>query len=105
MNINPFDILKNAQNLQQQFGKVQEELKDISASGSSGGGIVTLTVNGQMEITSLHLDPITVDSRDIPMLQDLIIAAHRDAISKIREEITAKLGPMMGGMNIPGLGV
>ena len=103
MNINPFELLKNAQNLQQLFGKVQEDLKTLTATGASGGGIVKLTVNGQMEITSLVIDPIAVDPRDVPMLQDLIIAAHRDALSKIKEEITAKLGPMVGGLNIPGL--
>ena len=47
MNINPFELLKNAQNLQQQFGKVQEDLKTLTATGASGGGIVKLTVNGQ----------------------------------------------------------
>ena len=90
MNINPFELLKNAQNLQQQFGKVQEDLKTLTATGASGGGIVKLTVNGQMEITSLVIDPVAVDPRDVPMLQDLIIAAHRDALSKIKEEITEK---------------
>ncbi len=103
MNFNPFELLKNTQNLQQQFGKVQEELKAMSATGASGGGIVKVTVNGQMEITSLQIDPIAVDPRDVAMLQDLIIAAHRDALAKIRELITEKLGPLVGGLNIPGL--
>jgi len=103
MNINPFELLKNAQNLQQQFGKVKEDLKTLTATGASGGGIVKLTVNGQMEITSLVIDPVAVDPRDVPMLQDLVVAAHRDALSKIKEIITEKLGPMVGGLNIPGL--
>lgn len=105
MNINPFELLKNAQNIQQQFGKVQEEMNKITATGNSGGGLVKITINGQMEITALELDPIAVDNRDIPMLQDLIIAAHRDAMSKIKDEISAKVGPMMGGLNIPGMNI
>lgn len=105
MNINPFELLKNAQNIQQQFSKVQEEMNKITATGNSGGGLVKITINGQMEITALELDPIAVDNRDIPMLQDLIIAAHRDAMSKIKDEISAKVGPMMGGLNIPGMNI
>lgn len=105
MNINPFELLKNAQNIQHQFGKVQEEMNKITATGNSGGGLVKITINGQMEITALELDPIAVDNRDIPMLQDLIIAAHRDAMSKIKDEISAKVGPMMGGLNIPGMNI
>ena len=102
--LNPFEILKNAQSLQEQFGKVQNELSSISAEGSSGGGIVKVTVNGQMEMVKVFLDPIAVDPRDVTMLQDLIVAAHRDAMSKIKEQIAQKLGPMAAGLNIPGFG-
>lgn len=102
--MNPFEILKNAQSLQDQFGKVQNELAGISAEGSSGGGIVKVTVNGQMEMVKVFLDPIAVDPRDVPMLQDLIVAAHRDAMSKIKDQIAQKLGPMAAGLNIPGFG-
>ncbi|MCQ2595015.1 MAG: YbaB/EbfC family nucleoid-associated protein [Treponemataceae bacterium] len=102
--MNPFEILKNAQSLQEQFGKVQNELAGISAEGSSGGGIVKVTVNGQMEMVKVFLDPIAVDPRDVPMLQDLIVAAHRDAMSKIKDQIAQKLGPMAAGLNIPGFG-
>lgn len=102
--MNPFEILKNAQSLQEQFGKVQNELAGISAEGSSGGGIVKVTVNGQMEMVKVFLDPIAVDPRDVPMLQDLIVAAHRDAMSKIKNQIAQKLGPMAAGLNIPGFG-
>lgn len=102
--MNPFEILKNAQSLQEQFGKVQNELAGISAEGSSGGGIVKVTVNGQMELVKIFLDPIAVDPRDVPMLQDLIVAAHRDAMGKIKEQIAQKLGPMAAGLNLPGFG-
>ncbi len=103
MNINPFDLLKNAKTIQEEMGKVQEELKYISATGSSGGGIVKVTMNGQFEVTDVLIDPIAVDPRDVKMLQDLIVAAAHDAGERIKETIKEKAGPMLGGLNIPGL--
>ncbi|HKL85259.1 MAG TPA: YbaB/EbfC family nucleoid-associated protein [Treponemataceae bacterium] len=99
--MNPFDLLKNAKALQDQFGKVQEELSDVSVTGSSGGGIVKVSLNGQFQMLGVSLDPIAVDSRDIPMLQDLIKAAHSDACDKVKEILKTKLGPMAG--NFTGL--
>ncbi len=103
MNINPFDLMKNLGNIQGEVTKAQEELKTIVATGSAGGGIVKVTLNGSMEMLAVELDPIAVDPRDITMLQDLIVAATRDATSKIKENIKEKMGPMLGGLNIPGL--
>ncbi len=102
MNINPFDLLKNAQSMQDQVSKMQEELKSISVTGSSGGNIVKITVNGQMEILDIEIDPIAVDPRDVKMLQDLLIAAHRDALSKIKDSLGSKFGPLLGSLG--GLG-
>lgn len=101
--MNPFDMLKNIQSMKDSLGQVQEELKDITATGSSGGNIVNVTINGKFEITHIKLDPVCVDPRDIQMLEDLIIAAHHDALSKIQEAIKSKYGPMLSGMGIPGL--
>lgn len=103
--MNPFDMLKNINQIKEQLATVQEELKDITATGSSGGNIVNVTINGKFEITAVKLDPICVDPRDVQMLQDLIIAAHHDALSKIQDQIKAKYGPMLNGMNIPGMGL
>lgn len=105
MNINPFDILKNAKSLQQEFGKMQEELADIFVTGSSGGGIVSVTLNGQFEMLEVKLDPITVDPRDITMLQDLIVAAHSDASARVKELLKTKLGPLASAIpgGFPGL--
>ena len=101
--MNPFDMLKNIQSMKEQLGNIQEELAEITATGSSGGNIVNVTLNGKFEIVSVKLDPICVDPRDVQMLQDLIIAAHHDAMTKIQENIKAKYGPLLNGMNIPGL--
>ncbi|MBS7311234.1 MAG: YbaB/EbfC family nucleoid-associated protein [Treponema sp.] len=101
--MNPFDMLKNIEQMKSQLGTMQEELKQITATGSSGGNIVNVTINGKFEIINLKLDPICVDPRDVQMLQDLIIAAHHDAMSKIQEAIKEKYGPLLNGMNIPGM--
>ena len=107
MNINPFDVLKNAKSIQEQFAKIQEELAQVSVTGSSGGGIVKVTLNGQFEMTSLVIDPIAVDPRDVPMLQDLIVAASADAMTRVREILKERLGPLAGGLGglggLPGL--
>ena len=107
MNINPFDVLKNAKSIQEQFAKIQEELAQVSVTGSSGGGIVKVTLNGQFEMTSLVIDPIAVDPRDVPMLQDLIVAASADAMTRVREILKERLGPHAGGLGglggLPGL--
>ena len=89
--MNPFDLLKNANAIKEQLSKTQEELKHTFVTGASGGGIVKVTMNGQFEIVKVELDPIAVDPRDIPMLQDLIVAASRDALSRMQEMMKEKL--------------
>ncbi len=96
--MNPFDFLKDLDAIKKNLGDAQNQLAQISATGSSGGNIVNVTLNGKFEITNLRLDPVCVDPRDIKMLEDLIVAAHHDAIAKIQEEIKSKFGPMLGGL-------
>lgn len=103
--MNPFEMLKNLGGVKEQLEKTQEKLGTLTATGSSGGNMVNVTLNGRFELTDIKLDPICVDNRDIPMLQDLIKAAHHDAISRIQEQMKSELGPMLSGMNIPGLGL
>lgn len=98
MDINPFDILKNAKSIQEHIAKIQAELATVSVTGSSGGGIVKVTLNGQFEMTGVFLDPIAVDPRDVSMLQDLIVAAHADAMARVRELLKERLGPLAGGI-------
>ena len=101
--MNPFELVKNMQNLQWQMEKMKEELGDMTATGSSGGNMVQVTLNGKFEMVSIKIDPIAVDPRDVPMLQDLIVAASHDATEKVQELIKEKSGSLLGGMNIPGL--
>lgn len=101
--MNPFDMLKDLGSLKEKLQAAQAELAMIRATGTSGGNMVAVTLNGKFEMLEIKLDPICVDNRDVPMLQDLIRSAHHAAIDKVQEEIKARLGPMVGGLNIPGL--
>ena len=96
--MNPFDLLKDIDAVKKNLANVQTELAQLSATGSSGGNIVNVTINGKFEITNIRLDPLCVDPRDIKMLEDLIVAAHHDAMTKIQDEIKGKYGPMLGGL-------
>lgn len=102
--MNPFELLKNTSALKEQAEKLKEEMVAITAEGSAGGRMVTVKLNGQFEMQEIHLDPLCVDNRDIKMLEDLIVAAHRDAISKVQEQIKEKSNSILGGLNIPGMG-
>lgn len=99
--MNPFDMMKNLAGMKDQLEKAQSELETLTATGSAGGSMVTVTVNGKFEMKGIKLDPVCVDNRDIPMLQDLIVAASHDAVTKMQEQIKEKLGPLMGEMNLP----
>ena len=105
MNINPFDILKNAQKIQEQMGALQEKLGLIKITGSSGGGMVEIDMNGRMEVLAVRIAPETMEDRD--MLQDLVTAAINSAMEKVREAVNREVGGMipggLQGMNIPGM--
>ena len=102
--MNPFDILKNADAIQQQFKQLQSDMENLSATGSSGGNLVNVTINGKFEVTDVRLDPIAVDPRDIQMLQDLIVSAHHDAMTKIQQSIQERYGALLAG-GMPGVQV
>lgn len=96
-------MLQQAQKLQAQLMKAQEELKDLSLEASSGGGAVTVTVNGQQEILSVKISPEVVSQEDVELLEDLVLTAVSEAITKSREAAAEHLGELTGGLNIPGL--
>ena len=103
--MNPFDILKNAGQIKQQSEKLQQELAQIRAEGSSGGKMVTITMNGKFEMLGIKLDPICVDNRDVQMLEDLIVAAHKNAMDNALEAVKEKSQEMLGGMDLSALGL
>ena len=103
MEINPFDLLKNAQKIQEQMGSFQEKLAAINATGSSGGGMVEIDLNGKFEVTAVRISPTLMESGDMEMLQDLIVAAFSNGHDNIKETLNREIGAMAGGFGIPGL--
>jgi DNA-binding YbaB/EbfC family protein len=100
MNINPFDILKNAQKIQEQMSGFQEKLGAITATGAAAGGLVEIDVNGKLDVIAVRIAPQAM--ADVEMLQDLIMAAFTDGLAKVREKISGEAAAMTGGLNIPG---
>jgi DNA-binding YbaB/EbfC family protein len=99
-------LMKQAQKMQQQLLAAQEELAQAEVTGSAGGGLVSATVNGSGELQSLVIDPSVVDPDDVETLQDLVVAAVRDAGRAAQELATEKMGPVtggLGGLGLPGM--
>lgn len=94
--MNPLDMLKDAGKMKEGLDKMQDEMTRLTATGSSGGKMVNVTVNGQMEMTAIQIDPICVDARDVKMLEDLIVAANHAAMEKMREQIAMHFGALLG---------
>ncbi len=110
MSKNPFgnlgNIMKQAQVFQEQMAKVQEEAASKTVEGTAGGGMVTVTANGALQVVSVKIDPEVLKSGDAEMLQDLLMAATNDALRKSREMMTEEMKKLTGGIplpNIPGL--
>ena len=93
-------MLKKAQEMQEKF---QRETAEMRIEGSSGGGMVSLVLDGTKNVISIKIDPEVVNKEDVEMLQDLIIAAFNDANSKVDEVLSEKLGGLNTGLKIPGL--
>ena len=97
-------IMKQAQKLQADVAKAQEELAAMTCDGAAGGGMVTATVNGHFEVVRVKIDKAVVDPTDIGMLEDLVTAAINAAGTKMREASKQKMQGVMGGMGgLPGM--
>ena len=93
-------MMKQAQKMQEQL---QKQMQELQVEATSGGGMVTVVVNGSKQILSIRIDPEVVSKDDVEMLQDLILAAVNDAQRKADEQLQQTMGGMMGGLQIPGL--
>jgi DNA-binding YbaB/EbfC family protein len=99
--MNPMDLLKNFGNIQEKLRESQEKLKTLEATGTAGGDMVSVVISGDMVVKAVRISPEAVDPDDIEMLQDLIVAAHADALYRIREKISEEMNSLTGGMPIP----
>lgn len=104
-------LLKQAQKMQEQIQRVQEELADIKVEGSAGGGMVTVVANAKQELLQVKIDPEVVDSDDVEMLEDLILAATNQALERGQDAAKSRMDEVSGsllpnlppGLKIPGL--
>jgi DNA-binding YbaB/EbfC family protein len=97
------NLMKQAQKMQAEMARVQEELKDERVEVSVGGGVVRVVMTGEMVLDSITIDPAAVDPDDVVMLQDLVTAAVNEAIRQAQDVAARKMSAVTGGMGIPGL--
>ncbi|EPY07486.1 hypothetical protein AZ66_00020 [Paenibacillus sp. E194] len=96
-------MMKQVKKMQEQMLKAQEELAEKKATGTSGGGAVTVEVNGHKKLLSISIKPEVVDAEDIEMLQDLVLTAVNDALTQAEDMANDDMSKFTGGMKIPGL--
>lgn len=96
-------MMKQVKKMQEQMLKAQEELGGQEVEGSAGGGVVTVKANGHKKVVAINIKPEAVDPEDVEMLQDLVLAAVNDALTKAEELANQNMGKFTGGMKIPGL--
>ncbi len=97
------NIFKQAQEMQARLAQVQEELARRTVEASAGGGMVRVTVNGQLALSSVKIDPTVVNPQEMEMLEDLILAAVNEGLRLAREMAAEEMSKITGGLKIPGL--
>ena len=101
--MNQSAMLKQAQKMQQEMLRLQQEQESKTFSAQSGGGMVSATVNGKHELMSLTINPEAVDPDDVEMLQDMVVAAVNEAMRKAEAEASQSMAKLTGGLNLGGL--
>lgn len=96
-------IMQQARKMQAELASAQDNLKQMTATGTAGGGAIKASVSGDIKLTSLEIDPAAVDPADVELLQDMIIAAVNDAIDQVNDAANKQMSSITGGLNIPGL--
>ncbi len=96
-------MMQKAQQMQKKMQQKQEELESEEVEATAGGGAVKVVMNGNQELVDLQIDPEVVDPEEVEMLEDLILAATKQAMDKVQEMINDEMGDITGGMNIPGM--
>jgi len=97
------NMLRQAQQMQAQMAKIQEELAEARTEATAGGGVVKVTIIGGSKVESIEIAPEVVDPEDIEMLQDLVMAAVNEAMDTAQSDAAKKMSAITGGLNIPGL--
>ncbi len=96
-------MMHQVQKLQEKLAEAQQELSNTTVEASSGGGAVTVTIDGQQKLQSVKISPEVINREDVELLEDLVLTAVREAIAKSQEAAAQRLGGLTGGLKIPGL--
>ncbi len=99
------EMMRQAQQMQKKMAELQDELKQRTVQATSGGGMITVTATGGLEIQNIEIDHTVVDPNDVGMLQDLVVAACNEALRKAREMMENEMSKITGGLKIPGMGL
>jgi nucleoid-associated protein EbfC len=98
---NLMDMMKQAKQLQEKMQEMQESVEAVSETGTSGGGLVTVTLNGKGVLNTVRIDPSLLKPDEAEILEDLIVAAHNDAKAKIETALAGKMQELTGGLQLP----
>lgn len=98
-------MLKQAQKMQADMARVQQELAEKEIEGSAGGGAVTVVVSGENKVLSVTIQPDVLEGGDVEMVQDLVVAATNQALESAAALAQEEMGKVTGGLNIPGMGM
>ncbi len=94
-------MMKQAQQMQAKMAEMQESLDKVEITGASGGGLVQVTLTGKGEMRKVAIDPTLIDKDEIEMLEDLIVAAHNDAKTKVEAHVAEEMSKLTGGLQLP----
>lgn len=103
MKPNMNNMMRQAQKMQEDMARIQEELKDETVEASVGGGMVKAVMTGDLALQSVKIDPAAVDPDDVAMLEDMVTAAVNESLRQAQDLASSKMAAVTGGMNIPGL--
>lgn len=98
------DLFQKAQELQDKLAKIQDEAEKRTVESSAGGGMVRAVVNGKLQVISVTIEPVVLESGDRDMLQDLVVAAVNEGIRRAQEMMAREMSALTGGLKIPGFG-
>lgn len=101
--MNMQQMMKQARKMQEQLAAAQKTIAQSTVDASAGGGMVKVTVSGDMQVTSLKIDPEAIDPEDVEMLEDMVMAAVNEALRGVGELANRQMGAVTGGLNIPGM--
>ncbi len=96
-------MMKKVQKMQKEMKKLQEDLKQRTVETTVGGGALTLVMNGEKNVESVHINPSIIDPEDAEMLEDLVVAAVNEASKKVDDMMAQEMGKITGGMHLPGM--